>query len=101
MSQMTPDDVQRIGKALYRDVAYKGAEAWKAWLADGLGTSGSTVKRWTTDSGEPGHVPIPEPIARILAAVEPLARSLGLHKLPRGTSIVGRLAELKTPKTRR
>lgn len=98
---MTPEDIRRIGKRLYPSVEYHGAEAWKAWLADGLGASCSTVKRWTTEPGEPGHVPIPETIVRILAAVEPLADVLGLHRLPRGTSIVGRLAELKTPKSRR
>jgi hypothetical protein len=91
--RLSPEDIARIGAAIYRGVTYNGAPAWQSWLADGLSVDSATVRRWLMD-GAPSRRAVPPPIALLLLAAERVAGRLEMWRLPRGTLIVDRMAEV-------
>ncbi len=92
-SSLSSKDIARIGASIYRGVAYNGAPAWQSWLADGLSVDSATVRRWLMD-GAPSGRAVPTPIALLLLAAERIAGQLEMWRLPRGTLIVDRMAEV-------
>lgn len=90
---LSPKDIARIGASIYRGVAYNGAPAWQSWLADGLSVDSATVRRWLMVGARSSRA-VPTPIALLLLAAERVAERLEMWRLPRGTLIVDRMAEV-------
>ena len=90
---ISPEDLARIGAALYRGVVHKGRPAWQSWLADGMAVDVATVRRWLMASAKSRRA-VPPPVAAILLAAEQVAEQLCLWRQPRGTLVAHRMAEI-------
>jgi len=87
---MAPEELRRIGLRLLPGMDdHPVRPRWRAALAGGLGVERKRIHVW-----EHGGSRVPALATRILRAAAPFAEHLGLAGLPRGTSIVGRLADL-------
>jgi hypothetical protein len=94
---ISPQDLNRIGAALYRGVSYNGRPAWQSWLAGGVGVDRVTVRRWLMEDKSSGRA-VPEPVAILLLAAERACERLRMWEQPRGTAIADRMTDLALAK---
>lgn len=92
--EIAPEDLARIGRALYAGASYNGRTSWQSWLADGLAVDGATVRRWLMPEGVASRRAVPPTVATLLLASERISGELRMADQPRGTLIVDRMSDI-------